>query len=34
MYIGRENMISQLDKMISNLDTNIKEMTPKQTTSN
>jgi hypothetical protein len=25
-------MISQLDKMISNLDTNIKEMTPKQTT--
>ena len=34
MYIGRDNMITQLDKMISNLDTNIKEMTPKQTTSN
>lgn len=32
MYIGRDNMITQLDKMISNLDTNIKEMTPKQTT--
>jgi hypothetical protein len=34
MYIGRENMLTQLDKMISNLDTNIQELSPEQTTTN